>query len=107
MQHALIFAAIFVGSFVLRLAAATAVFLFLLDDQGRCPNCDAETLRLESRFLQRCAPFLRASWCPACGWEGTLRKRRPTPGGDQARAGATRSWTQPGQPPGSSKKSSK
>lgn len=107
MQHALIFGAIFVAFFVLRFVAATVFFLFLLDDQGRCPNCDADTLRVEAPWMERLTPFLRASWCPACGWEGTLRKRRPAPGVDQARAGATSTWTHPGQPPGSSKKSSK
>lgn len=107
MQHGLIFAAVFVGFFVLRLVAATVFFLFFLDDQGRCPNCDAETLRVESRLLERATPFLRASWCPVCGWEGTLRKRRPAPDAAHPREGATSSWTHPGQPPGSSKKSSK
>jgi hypothetical protein len=107
MQHGLIFAAVFVGFFVLRLVAATVFFLFLLDDQGRCPNCDAETLRVESRLMERAAPFLRASWCPVCGWEGTLRRRRPAPDDPYPRTGATSSWTHPGQPPGSSKKSSK
>jgi hypothetical protein len=75
MTEAVLFAIVFVGFFVLRGIAATIFFVVLLNDDGRCPNCDAETLRVQSRAWEVTMPWLRASWCPRCGWEGMLRRR--------------------------------
>ncbi len=70
-------AVIFVGAFavllVLRVMAATLVFVLLLPRSDRCPLCDAPTLRMAHPVWNRIAPFFRTSWCPACGWEGMLR----------------------------------
>ncbi len=73
MSDALIFAAVFVGFFVLRIIAATVVFYWLLPEGDKCPNCDAATLRVQSPGWNRLMPWLRSSWCIACGWEGMLR----------------------------------
>jgi hypothetical protein len=74
MSDAAIFGLIFVGFFVLRGVAATMIFFFLLPEGDRCPNCDAVTLRVESRVLNRLLPRFRTSWCYECGWHGMLRR---------------------------------
>jgi hypothetical protein len=73
MSDAAIFATVFVSIFVLRIVAATLVFYWILPQSDRCPNCNAVTLRMQSRGLGRWMPWLRASWCIACGWSGMLR----------------------------------
>lgn len=70
------FAVAFVGFFVLRFIAATVFFLWLLPDGDRCLNCDAPTVRMESRGLYRTLPWFRPSWCLRCGWHGLLRADR-------------------------------
>jgi hypothetical protein len=79
MSDAAIFGLIFVGFFVLRGVAATVIFFFLLPEGDRCPNCDAVTLRVESRVLNRLLPRFRTSWCYECGWHGMLRRGPLTP----------------------------
>jgi hypothetical protein len=74
MSDGAIFGLIFVGFFVLRGIAATVIFFFLLPEGDRCPNCDAVTLRVESRVLNRVLPQFRTSWCFECGWHGMLRR---------------------------------
>ena len=74
MSDAVIFVLIFVGFFVLRGIAATVVFFFLIPEGDRCPNCDAVTLRVESRLMNRVLPRFRTSWCYECGWQGVLRR---------------------------------
>ncbi|MDQ2667750.1 MAG: hypothetical protein M3Z05_17300, partial [Gemmatimonadota bacterium] len=60
MSELLIFALIFGGFFVLRGIAATLVFYFILPQGDRCPNCDAVTLRIEARRMNRLVPALRS-----------------------------------------------
>jgi hypothetical protein len=79
MSDALIFVVVFAALFVLRIIAATIVFFWILPRGDRCPNCDAVTLRLESRRLNRMVKALRPSWCIACGWRGMLRSGGITP----------------------------
>jgi hypothetical protein len=79
MSDAVIFGLIFVGFFILRGLAATIIFFFLLPEGDRCPNCDAVTLRVESRVLNRLLPRFRTSWCFECGWHGMLRSGPLTP----------------------------
>jgi len=79
MSDAVIFAVIFVGFFILRLIAATVVFFFILPDGDRCPNCDAVTLRVQSRGWNLLMPWFRTSWCYECGWHGLLRQGSMTP----------------------------
>ena len=79
MSDALIFAAVFIVFFVLRIIAATAVFVWLLPRGDRCPNCDAVTLRVEAPGWNRVMPWFRSSWCFECGWEGMLRHGPLTP----------------------------
>ena len=74
MSDAVIFGLIFVGFFVLRGVAATVMFFYLLPEGDHCPNCDAVTLRVQSRFLNRLLPRFRTSWCYECGWHGMLRQ---------------------------------
>lgn len=93
-----LFSVIFVGFFVVRAVAATILFYFLLPDHGRCPLCDAETLRIESRAWNRLMPWFRTSWCYSCGWEGLLRP--------VAEESAAKTPSHAGQLPLSSKKSS-
>ena len=84
MSDAAIFAIVFVSIFVLRIAAATLVFYWILPQNDRCPNCNAITLRMQSRGLVRWMRWLRSSWCIGCGWtrnapprSGEARRRTP------------------------------
>ena len=79
MTDTVIFTLVFVGFFVLRAVAATVFFYCILPEGDRCPNCDAVTLRLQSRGWNFLVPGLRASWCFECDWHGLLRKRPLTP----------------------------
>lgn len=72
-SDAVLFAIIFVAFFILRIVAATAVFMVLLPEGDRCPNCDAHTLRVESRGWNVLMPWFRTSWCYECNWDGLLR----------------------------------
>lgn len=67
------FAIVFVGFFILRFVAATAFFFWLLPEGDRCPNCDAPTIRVQSRGWNALMPWFRTSWCYKCGWHGLLR----------------------------------
>ena len=67
------------GFFVLRAVLATVFFFYLLPDGDRCPNCDAVTLRVESRGWNALLPWFRTSWCYECGWHGLLRRGALTP----------------------------
>ena len=73
MSDAALFVVVFGGLFVLRIIAATIVFYFILPVGDRCPNCDAVTLRVQSKGMNRLMPWFRTSWCIACGWDGVLR----------------------------------
>ena len=81
MSDAAIFATVFVSIFLLRIIAATLVFYWILPQSDRCPNCNAITLRMQSRGLARWMPWFRSSWCIGCGWSGMLRHPplSPTP----------------------------
>jgi hypothetical protein len=79
MSDTAIFAVIFVGFFLLRGVAATVIFFFLLPEGDRCPNCDAVTLRMQSRVWKVLLPWFRPSWCYECGWHGMLRRGPLTP----------------------------
>lgn len=79
MSDAFLFVLVFGGLFVLRFIIATVVFLYILPSGDRCPNCDAVTLRLQSRAWNILMPWFRTSWCIACGWEGFLRRAEPHP----------------------------
>ena len=79
MSDATIFVLVMGVLFVLRAVAATIVFLYILPSGDRCPNCDAVTLRIQSKWMDRCLPWFRSSWCYHCGWEGTLRRGELTP----------------------------
>ena len=91
------FGVVFVGFFVLRGIAATVTFYYMLPAGTECPLCDADTLRVESKWWNRLMPWFRTSWCYRCGWEGLLR----SPAGVVASTSI-----QTGQLPLSSKKSS-
>lgn len=73
MSDGAIFVLVFGGFFVLRIIAATLVFLWILPEDDRCPNCDAVTVRVQSSIWNRLMPWFRTSWCYECGWEGMLR----------------------------------
>lgn len=73
MSDAAIFALVFGGLMVLRIIAATVVFILILPRGDRCPMCDASTLRLHSPALRRFHLPLAKRWCLACGWEGVMR----------------------------------
>jgi hypothetical protein len=78
MSDAALFALIFGGLFVLRGIAATVVFLWILPDGIRCPQCDDETLRVESGVVIRALRRFRSSWCVKCGWRGVHRISTPS-----------------------------
>jgi hypothetical protein len=73
MSDAAIFVVVFGGLFVLRIIAATIFFYYILPRGDRCPYCDTATIRVQPAGWDRLVPFLRSSWCHACGWEGLLR----------------------------------
>lgn len=77
MSDAAWFVLVFGGLFVLRGIAATVVFLWILPDGVRCPQCDAETLRVEPGRVLRLLKSFRPSWCIACGWHGVHRVTPP------------------------------
>ena len=79
MSDGVIFIVAFGGLFVLRIIAATLVFLWILPQGDRCPNCDAVTLRVQSPGWNRLMPWFRTSWCYECGWDGLLRNSSPVP----------------------------
>ena len=88
MSDAALFVIVFGGLFVLRGVAATVVFLWILPDGVRCPQCDAETLRVEPGAVMRLLRSFRASWCLDCGWRGVHRISRS----DRAAAESQRAW---------------
>jgi hypothetical protein len=59
---------------VLRVVAATVIFLVMLPPGDRCLNCDSPTMRIASPFSDQFMPWLRKRWCLVCGWEGMLRR---------------------------------
>jgi hypothetical protein len=67
------------GFFILRAVFATVFFFYLLPEGNHCPNCDAVTLRVQSRGLNVFMPKFRTSWCYECGWHGLLRNGPLTP----------------------------
>ena len=73
MSETVWFVIVFVGFFILRGVAATIFFLCLLPDGDRCPNCDAVTVRVQSRAWNFLLPRFRTSWCMRCNWHGLLR----------------------------------
>lgn len=85
------FCVIFVGFFVLRGIAATVFFLMILPDGDRCPNCDAVTLRVQSRGFNKLLPWFRTSWCLECGWHGLLRRGPLSPAKTPAEPARTES----------------
>jgi hypothetical protein len=87
------------GFFILRGILATVFFFYLLPEGINCPNCDAATVRVQSKKLNLLMPRFRTSWCLACGWHGMLRETGQPPVASKA--------SQSGQLPVSSKKSSK
>ena len=107
MSDAVLFVLLFGGFFVLRIIVATIVFLYILPEGDRCPNCDAVTLHMRSRAWNMLMPWFRTSWCIDCGWDGLLRRSTPDDAPVQAGAPSANSRSQSGQFPLSSKKSSK
>ena len=79
MADAIMFTLVFIGFFVIRGVAATILFYFMLPESDRCPNCDAVTLRIESRGWNYLLPGIRSSWCYECTWHGMLRLAPVTP----------------------------
>ena len=79
MSDGVIFVLVFGGFFVLRAVAATVFFFMLLPEGDRCPNCNAVTLRVESRAWNVLLPRFRTSWCYECNWHGMLRRGPLTP----------------------------
>ncbi len=71
MSDAAIFALVFGGLLILRIIAATVVFVLILPRGDRCPLCDAVTLRIHSPILSRIQ--LAKRWCLACSWNGVMR----------------------------------
>jgi hypothetical protein len=79
MSDGVVFVLIFGGFFLLRGIAATVFFFFILPEGDRCPNCDAVTLRVQSRGWNLLLPRFRTSWCYECNWSGLLRTGPLTP----------------------------
>lgn len=108
MTEATIFVAVIGGLFVLRVIAATFVFLVLLPQGDRCLDCDAPTVRVASRLHDHWLPWFRKSWCLRCGWVGLLRRGPLTTDVDPVTyEPMAKSRSHAGQFPERSKKSSK
>jgi hypothetical protein len=73
MSDAALFVLVFGGLFILRGIAATIVFLWILPDGIQCPQCDADTTRVEPGRVMKLLPRFRSSWCLTCGWHGVHR----------------------------------
>ena len=73
MSDVALFVTVFIGLLICRIIAATAFFFFILPRGDRCPNCDAVTVRVQSRVWNRLVPMFRTSWCAGCGWDGLLK----------------------------------
>lgn len=71
MSDVAIFALVFGGLLVLRIVAATVVFVLILPRGDHCPMCDAVTIRVHAPLLTRIK--LAKRWCLACGWDGVMR----------------------------------
>lgn len=99
MEEAVLAIAILGGFFILRGVLATIFFFYLLPEGINCPNCDAQTVRVQAKELNLLMPKFRTSWCLECGWHGLLRES------DQPAAASK--FSHSGQLPVSSKKSSK
>jgi hypothetical protein len=67
------------GFFILRGVLATVFFFYLLPEGDRCPNCNAVTIRVQSRAWNFFMPRFRTSWCYQCNWHGLLRNGPMTP----------------------------
>ena len=79
MMDVVLFILVFGGFFILRGMIATLFFYYLLPEGDRCPNCDAATLRVQSKGWNLLMPKFRTSWCFECGWHGLLRNGPATP----------------------------
>ena len=79
MWDAIVWIGVIGGFFILRAVLATVFFLYLLPEGDRCPNCDAVTVRVQSRGWNVLLPRFRTSWCYECGWHGLLRDGPLTP----------------------------
>lgn len=78
MSEIALFILVFGGLFALRFVLLTFIFFCILPSGDRCPQCDDHTLWVRAPVRNRIFPWLRTSWCPTCGWEGSLRhERRP------------------------------
>jgi hypothetical protein len=73
MSTALWFVLFFTVFSVVRLGLATLFFWAVLPDDDHCPNCDAPTIRVQSRGWNLLMPWFRTSYCMECRWEGMLR----------------------------------
>ena len=96
MSDAALFVFVFGGLFVLRGIAATIVFLWILPDGIRCPQCDAETAAMQPGLALRYLRSFRSSWCMICGWHGVHRVTKPTP--TRRRSNAARGANAPSAP---------
>lgn len=76
MSDAAIFVFVFGGLLVLRIIAATVVFVLILPRGDQCPLCNAATIRLHAPFFARIC--LAKRWCLACGWDGAMRISEPS-----------------------------
>ncbi|MBC7842582.1 MAG: hypothetical protein H7099_09720 [Gemmatimonadaceae bacterium] len=97
MSDTVLFVLVFGGLFVLRGVAATIVFLWILPDGVRCPQCDAETTRVESGGVLRWLPQFRSSWCLVCGWHGVHRIVKTPVSSAPSRADTSASAATPGR----------
>jgi hypothetical protein len=79
MRDAVLAIAIIGGFFVLRAVLATVFVFYFLPEGDRCQNCDAVTIRVQSKGWNTLLPWFRTSWCYGCGWHRLLRNAPLTP----------------------------
>ena len=79
MSAAVWFLVVFVGYAFVRLGIASLFFYAVLDDDDRCPMCDAVTIRVQAKGWNTLMPWFRTSYCIDCRWEGLLRHSKAPP----------------------------
>jgi len=63
---------------LLRLIIVAAVVYLVLPLGPLCPHCKSEMMPIRNRFIDRLVPALQRRWCLECGWNGLVRRLRPS-----------------------------
>ena len=76
---------VLLATVLLRFIIIAAVVYLILPKSTRCPHCAAEMTAIRNRFVDRVLRKIERRWCMECGWNGVIRRPRPTPKPTDAR----------------------